>query len=88
MFPGNYKARYLEDGKDVSIPDDFYSSDFTPTACSATWSVTASRASRSSPTWRSPRRIGHYRLRTSTWTGIAAITRTATRRCAASAWHG
>lgn len=28
MFPGNYKARYLEDGKDVSIPDDFYSSDF------------------------------------------------------------
>ncbi|SDN09556.1 arylsulfatase [Pseudomonas jinjuensis] len=28
MFPGNYKARYLEDGKDVSIPEDFYSSDF------------------------------------------------------------
>ena len=28
MFPGNYKARYLEDGKDVSIPEDFFSSDF------------------------------------------------------------
>ncbi|WP_449433425.1 arylsulfatase [Pseudomonas putida] len=28
MFPGNYKARYLEDGKDVTVPDDFYSSDF------------------------------------------------------------
>lgn len=28
MFPGNYKARYLEDGKDVTLPKDFYSSDF------------------------------------------------------------
>ena len=28
MFPGNYKARYLEDGKDVTSPKDFYSSDF------------------------------------------------------------
>lgn len=31
MFPGNYKARYLEDGKEASIPEDFYSSDFYAT---------------------------------------------------------
>ncbi|WP_353169373.1 arylsulfatase [Acinetobacter sp.] len=28
MFPGNYKARYMEDGKDVTLPKDFYSSNF------------------------------------------------------------
>ncbi len=28
MFPGNYKARYMEDGKDVTLPKDFYSSDY------------------------------------------------------------
>lgn len=28
MFPGNYKARYMEDGKDVILPDNFYSSNF------------------------------------------------------------
>lgn len=28
MFPGNYLARYLEDGKEVQLPKDFYSSDF------------------------------------------------------------
>lgn len=28
MFPGNYKARYLENGKDTTIPEPFYSSDF------------------------------------------------------------
>ncbi|MCR0075012.1 arylsulfatase [Acinetobacter baumannii] len=31
MFPGNYKARYLEDGKDINLPKDFYSSDFFTT---------------------------------------------------------
>lgn len=28
MFPGNYKARYFEDGKETTLPADFYSSDF------------------------------------------------------------
>ncbi len=28
MFPGNYKASYMEDGLDVQLPDDFYSSNF------------------------------------------------------------
>lgn len=28
MFPGNYKARYMEDGKDVTLPKEFYSTDF------------------------------------------------------------
>lgn len=28
MFPGNYKARYMEDGKDVTLPKDFYSSNY------------------------------------------------------------
>jgi arylsulfatase A-like enzyme len=31
MFPGNYKARYFEDGKETSLPKDFYSSDFFTT---------------------------------------------------------
>lgn len=28
MFPGNYKARYFEDGQETTLPKDFYSSDF------------------------------------------------------------
>lgn len=28
MFPGNYKARYLNNGQDVSLPENFYSSDY------------------------------------------------------------
>ena len=31
MFPGNYKARYFENGKETSLPKDFYSSDFFTT---------------------------------------------------------
>lgn len=28
MFPGNYKARYFEDGKETTLPKEFFSSDF------------------------------------------------------------
>ena len=28
MFPGNYKARYLNNGKEEALPEKFYSSDF------------------------------------------------------------
>lgn len=31
MFPGNYKARYFEDGKETTLPSKFYSSDFFTT---------------------------------------------------------
>lgn len=31
MFPGNYKARYFEDGKETTLPSKFYSSDFFAT---------------------------------------------------------
>lgn len=31
MFPGNYKARYFEDGKETTLPTKFYSSDFFTT---------------------------------------------------------
>lgn len=31
IYPSNYKAQYLEDGEEITLPDDFYSSDFFTT---------------------------------------------------------
>ena len=33
MFPGNYKARYLEDGKDVTLPKTFIRVISLPVKC-------------------------------------------------------
>ncbi|MDF5812963.1 hypothetical protein P4118_19875 [Pseudomonas aeruginosa] len=89
MFPGNHKARYPGWIKDVDprrlLLRDFYTDrlsaglerDRQPGKPFFAYLAKYHRG-----------RIGHYRLRTSTWTGIGGNDADGYEALAASAWHG
>lgn len=61
MFPGNYKARYLEDGKDINLPKDFYSSDFFTTKMISYMENDRKKDNLFLDIWLSPHHIGRYK---------------------------
>lgn len=81
-------ALYVEDERYLdTLPEGFDPPMPSATSCCTT-SRSATRAGRSSPTCRSPRRTGRYRRRRRSSRSTAAAMTPAQRRCARNAWPG